>query len=137
MNRRGIAAVVTLFPFLLIACGGGRATRPGPFAGYWWGHTRGLQIDADGRGREIVDDGCCHRVVTARFRILRVNDASSNVVAHVKFSFVRLDEAVFAKNHVRPFKSGQVGTLSLRRGVVTDGLTRVTFCAKNVDKCGA
>lgn len=54
-----------------------------------------------------------------------------------KFSFVRLDKAVFAENHLRLVKSGQVGTLSLRRGVVTDALTTLTFCAKNVAKCGA
>jgi hypothetical protein len=137
MNSRRIAAVVTLFPFLLLACGREHRTKPGPFAGHWWGHTRGLEINADGRGREIVDDGCCSRVVTARFRILRVDGTSSNAVARIKFSFVRLNKAVIAENHVRPFKSGQVGTLRLSRGVITDGLTTVTFCAPNVDKCGA
>jgi hypothetical protein len=137
MSSRWIAAVVVLFPFLLLACGGEHTTDPGPFAGHWWGHTRGLEIKADGRGREIVDDGCCSRVVTARFRMMRVNGTSSNAVAQIKFNFVRLNRAVFAENHIRPFKSGQVGTLRLSRGVVTDGLTTVTFCAPNVDKCGA
>jgi hypothetical protein len=110
--------------------------KAGPLAGYWWGHTRRLEINSEGQGREIVDDGCCHRVITARFRILRVNGTRASAVARVKFSFVRVDEAAFAENHIRPFKSGQVGTIRLRHGVVTDELTTVTFCAKNVDKCG-
>jgi hypothetical protein len=136
MNRRRIVALVTVLPVLLPACGGEHRTKPGPFAGYWWGHTPRLEINPEGRGREIVDDGCCYRVVTARFRILRVNGTPSNAVARIQFTFVRLDKAVFAENHIRRFKSGQVGTLRLRRGVVTDQLTTVTFCAKNVDKCG-
>lgn len=92
--------------------------------------------DQPGGRREIVDDGCCNRVVTARFRILRVNGTPSNAVARITFSVVRLDKAVCRENHIRPFKSGQVGTLRLSRGVVTDDLTTVTFCAENVDKCG-
>jgi hypothetical protein len=57
-------------------------------------------------------------------------------VASVRFTFVRLDKAAFAENHIRLFTSDQIGTLRLRHGVVTDELTTVTFCAKNVDKCG-
>jgi hypothetical protein len=136
MSTRRIAALVTILPVLLPACGGEHRTKPGPFAGHWWGHTRRLEINPEGRGREIVDDGCCNRVVTARFRILRVNGTPSNAVARITFSVVRLDKAVCRENHIRPFKSGQVGTLRLSRGVVTDDLTTVTFCAENVDKCG-
>jgi hypothetical protein len=65
-----------------------------------------------------------------------VNGTPSNAVARITFSVVRLDKAVCRENHIRPFKSGQVGTLRLSRGVVTDDLTTVTFCAENVDKCG-
>src|SRR4051812_47936488 len=135
MNRRRVVALITV-PILLSACGGEHRTKAGPFAGYWWGHTRRLEINPDGRGREIVDDGCCYRVITAPFRILRVIGRSANAVARIKFNFVRLDKAVFAENHIRLFRNGQVGTLRLRHGVVTDDLTTVTFCAENVDKCG-
>jgi hypothetical protein len=65
-----------------------------------------------------------------------VDGTPANSVARVKFTFVRLDRAVFAENHIRPFKSGQVGTLHLRRGVITDDLTTATFCAESVDRCG-
>lgn len=65
-----------------------------------------------------------------------MNGTPANAVARIKFTFVRLDKAAFAENHIRPFKSGQVGTIRLRHGVVTDDLTTVTFCAENVDKCG-
>lgn len=110
---------------------GHRATS-GPFAGRWYGHTRRLLISRVGRGLEIVDDGCCSRVVTLRFRILRVRDA----VVTVKVITARVDRSVFASLH-RPIpKTGQVGTLRLRHGVVTDRLTAATFCAMDVDKCG-
>jgi hypothetical protein len=65
-----------------------------------------------------------------------VNGTPSNAVARIRFTFVRLGKAVFAENYIRPFKSGQIGSLRLRRGVVTDELTTVTFCAKDLDKCG-
>jgi hypothetical protein len=47
-----------------------------------------------------------------------------------------VDKAVFAALHRRPPHAGQIGTLSLQRGVVTDEATMVTFCAVNLDKCG-
>jgi hypothetical protein len=47
-----------------------------------------------------------------------------------------VDQGVFAALHRRLPHAGQVATLRLRRGVVTDEATKVTFCAENVDKCG-
>ena len=62
-----------------------------------------------------------------------MNGAPANAVARIKCSFVRLDKAAFAENRMRIFGSGQVGTLHLRHGVVTDDLTTVTFCAESVE----
>jgi hypothetical protein len=136
MNGRPIAALATVLPFLLPACGGDHRATSGPFAGTWNGHTRRLVISPDGLGREIVDDGCCFRVVTARLRLLRVKGTPAKAVARFKFTSIRVDKGVFAENYIRPPKVGEVGTLRLRHGIVTDDLTTVTFCAINVDKCG-
>jgi hypothetical protein len=123
--------------WLLPGCGGGveRAT-VSSFAGHWSGHTRRLEITRDGRAREIVDDGCCSRVVTARFRILHVAGRPIRAVATIRVTFARVDKSVFRELHRRPPHAGQVGVLRLNQGVVTDELTKVTFCAENVDKCG-
>ncbi len=135
MDARPVAALATVL-FLLPACGGDKRANPGPFAGHWSGHTRRLEITSDGRGREIVDDGCCHRVVTARFQILRVNYTPARAVASIKLTSARVDKAAFAENHIRVPRVGELGTLRLRGGVLTDDLTTVTFCAMDVDKCG-
>jgi hypothetical protein len=135
VDARSLAALATVL-FLLPACGGDKRANPGPFAGHWSGHTRRLEINPDGRGREIVDDGCCSRVVTALFQILRVKGTPTRAVARIKLTFARIDNAVFAENHIRPPKVGEVGTLRLRHGIVTDDLTTITFCAVKVDRCG-
>jgi hypothetical protein len=137
MYGRAVASLGVLLALLpLPACGGSHRATPRTFAGFWEGHTRRLEISRDGRGREIVDDGCCSRVVTARFRLLHVRGTPAKAVATIRFTFARVDKAVFAALHRRPPHAGQIGTLSLQRGVVTDEATMVTFCAVNLDKCG-
>jgi hypothetical protein len=125
-----------LVPLPLSACGGSDRSTPNRFAGHWSGHTRRLEISHDGRGREIVDDGCCSRVVTARFRLLHVSGTPAKAIATIRFTFARVDKGVLAALHRRPPHAEQLGTLRLERGVVTDEVTKVTFCAMNVDKCG-
>ena len=86
----------------LPACGGGDRATPRPFAGLWSGHTRRLEISRDGRGREIVDDGCCSRVLTARFRLLHVRGTRASAVATMSYTFAGVDKDVFAELHRRP-----------------------------------
>jgi hypothetical protein len=137
MDKRTMACLGALLVLLpLPACGGRDRATSSAFAGHWWGHTRRLVISPDGRGREIVDDGCCSRVVTARFRLLHVRGTPSKAIATIRFTFVRVDKRVFAALHRRRPHAGQVATFRLQHGVVTDEATKVTFCAVNVDKCG-
>jgi hypothetical protein len=108
MDGRTIAclgAFLVLVP--LPACGGDDRATPSPFAGHWSGHTRRLEISRDGRGREIVDDGCCSRVVTARFRLLHVKGTPTKAVATIRFTFARVDQGVFAALHRRPRTPGR------------------------------
>jgi hypothetical protein len=84
----------------------------------------------------MVDDGCCYRVVTLRFRVLNASGTPTKAVATVRITFARVDKKVFAELHRRVPRVGEIGTLRLEHGVVTDELTKVTFCAEKVDKCG-
>ena len=122
---------------LLVGCGGSGASVK-TFARYWWGHDRGLDIKRDGRGHEVVNDGCCHTVVALRFRIADVQGQSRKAVATVKITAVEADRAVYVAGvHRLPPRVGQAGSLVLDRGVITDKLTTATFCANTVSTCGA
>ena len=118
----------------LVASGGTAAARTniGPWAGYWWGHDRGLTISRSGRGLEGVDDGCCTRDITMTFQILRATGTRKSGQARIRVVSVR---RWHVPGRSRPHP-GQVATLRLRRGVLTDGLTGATFCAPRVDRCG-
>jgi hypothetical protein len=95
-----------------------------------------MDITRDGRRREVVDDGCCYRVVTLRFRVRHVRGTPENAVATAEVTFARVDKRVFAELKRRVPHAGQVGILRLRLGVIRDDLTKATFCAEKVDKCG-
>jgi hypothetical protein len=79
-----------------------------------------------------VDSGCCHRAITARFRVLHVSGTTSEADATIRFTYFRAEKGAFR----RPPRAGDVATLRLRHGVVTDDATKITFCATNVDRCG-
>jgi hypothetical protein len=55
----------------------------------------------------------------------------------VRVTFARADRKWFAALRRPVPHVGQVGKLRLEQGVVTDELTAATFCANDVDKCGA
>jgi hypothetical protein len=120
-------------PFLLTACRPAPAT--GAFVGHWWGHVRALEITADGRGQEGIDAGGL-RVVALHFRVLHVGGTRARAVATVRVTYVRLHKWARAELQRQPPYVGQIGTLVLREGVITDDLTGKTFCAETVDKCG-
>jgi hypothetical protein len=129
--------LISVLLSILLALWGRAPASNSAFFGYWWGHTRGLEIRRDGRGLEGVSDGCCHQVITLRFRLLRVLGTRARAVAAIKVASADVAEKAMAWLPHGPPHGGQVGTLVLQGGVLTDELTGVTFCAPTVNKCGA
>jgi hypothetical protein len=103
------------------------------FAGVWDGHTRTLSITAKGRGVESVSVGCCYWYYRLAFKIRSVTGTLTRATATVRVtSFKRHDKSV------KPVQVGDFGRLRLRNGMVTDGLTKATFCSVAAQMaCGA
>jgi hypothetical protein len=129
--------LISLLVFLLLALWGRAPANNATFVGYWWGHTRGLDIKRDGRGLEGVSDGCCHPVITLRFRLLKVRGSQARAVATIRVTAVQVGKETMDWLPHGPPHAGQVGKLVLEEGVVNDELTDVTFCTATVNKCGA
>lgn len=102
------------------------------FARYWWGHTRGLNITKTGHATERISSGCCTIVIDYTFRLMRPR----GTVAHGSVTFRVTSVKRWGVPETRP-RVKQLGELRLRHGVITDSLTRSTFCAPRVGKCGA
>lgn len=162
--RIALAAVAIATLFGVVACGGSKRTSPtstgtsftshcdncrpivhvlnGPptvvatlrtFVGYWWGHGRGLRIDRFGRGREFERATLDTPPFNASLRFRIVVVGGSRTAADARFRVLSVRNV----NHTFPrIRIGQLGTLRLRHGVVTDGLTHGTYCAPHVDRCG-
>jgi hypothetical protein len=94
------------------------------FAGRWGGHTRGLSIAANGRGREAADDGCCTRVYQVTFQILSISGTLTRATAVYRVTSFRRYESEVRRLHV-----GDVGKLLLRNGIVANTLTSDSFCS--------
>lgn len=95
------------------------------FAGRWGGHGRGLLIKPTGRGGEFGNASCCVRVYRLGFRILSVRGTLTRAAATYRVtSFRRYDR------HFKKLRVGEVGTLLLRNGIVTNRLTGDFFCSE-------
>ena len=103
------------------------------FADYWWGHSRGLNITKTGRALERINSGCCFTDIEYTFRLMRPRGTVAHGSVAFRVTSVKRWNAAWAR---RP-RVGQLGELRLRHGVITDSLTRSTFCAPPVGKCGA
>jgi hypothetical protein len=103
---------------------------------YWWGHGRLFSIHRSGRGVEQVRTYAPPRPYYAKlvFEVVSVSGTPLAADARIRVISVR------GWNHYLPrarkIRMGQFGTLRIRRGVITDSLTRATFCAPKVDRCG-
>lgn len=102
------------------------------FLGHWWGHTRGIDVYGSGRGKEYINGGA-RPVLTLAFNVLGISGRQRTVVARIRVTAVRiLDRSAVG---TLPY-IGEIGTLRLRRGIVTDSITRGFYCASSVDQCG-
>jgi alpha-tubulin suppressor-like RCC1 family protein len=114
----------------------GRATVD-VFAGQWGGHERGLRITPSGRATMVVYLGCCTHVINLSFQLSRVRGTYSTATARARVTRVH----VFAKSvfrRGRPPHVGQVGTLRLKRGIITEPFLGGTYCNEaNIGNCGA
>ena len=107
------------------------------FAGYWWGHTRGLRIMRDGHAAESISSGCCDRVIIVDFRLSRLRGTSRDAAAAATVTAVWVrDRSAFTKARPAP-QLGETRTIRLRNGVISETLTGADYCAPRVDKCGA
>ena len=102
------------------------------FARHWWGHTRAIDINKAGHATERIYSGCCISVIDYTFRLMRPR----GTVTHGSMTFRVTSVRRWGGPMTRP-RLGQLGELRLSHGVITDSLTRVTFCAPRVGKCGA
>jgi hypothetical protein len=112
--------------------------RPGldVFGGLWGGHVRTLRITRNGRAKMDIHLGCCIHVIDLSFRLSRVRGTYSTARARARITRVR----VFARHELGPNVPhvGQIGTLRLKRGIITEPFLGWDFCDDaNAGKCGA
>ena len=106
------------------------------FAGYWWGHGRGLNIHRSGSGLESTRTYFNRPPynATLRFDVISVSGSEATADARIRVTAVRNSHHTLS--HV-PIRIGESGTLRLRHGVITDSLTHITYCGPRVARCGA
>ena len=90
------------------------------FAGYWYGHTRGLAIRIS-------------------YRLARPRGTTTDALVRIRVTSVRLyNKAIYWKGKPRP-RVGQVGTLRVKKNLVFDSITDTYFCGPRArpGRCGA
>ena len=113
----------------------GRATLD-VFGGLWGGHTRTLRITPRGRGRMSVSYGCCTRIINLSFRLSRVRGTYMSARARARVTRVRVFNRQVLGGRVP--RVGHVGTLRLKRGIITDSFLGLPYCDEaNTGNCGA
>jgi hypothetical protein len=137
VDCRAIAALAIALE--VVGCDGhtsaARRATLATFAGYWWGHDRGLSISRDGRAKESINSGCCFPEIDVWLRFSRPRGSPRFAAATATITAVRIHgHRLYA---VRPARVGQRFTLRLRNGVITEPLTGANYCAATIDKCGA
>ena len=110
------------------------------FAGHWFGHTRALTITRSGTAHESVGSGCCDEVIKLDLKLSDPRGTSRRATARVRIVKVQiLDKTAYSGSHKAP-RVGQVGTLRLRDGVITEPFIKTNYCNKAAGlkgDCGA
>lgn len=111
------------------------------FAGDWMAHTSGLSISPSGVGRETIGDGCCDPIIDLDFQLSAVtssNQTHARAIATV--TSVQVHSGWSGNGLGTPPRVGQRFTLSRDSGLLTDDLTKETFCDDAEEQkgtCGA
>jgi hypothetical protein len=129
------AAALTLRPTGGAREGASPETHLATFVGHWFGHTRGIDIDRSGSGREYLSDGA-RPLATLTFKILGVKGTPAAADARIRVTSVHISDRR-AFGHRGPPRVGELGSLRLRRGIVSDSTTGVYFCAPKPAQKGA
>jgi hypothetical protein len=133
--QRGLLVLGVLFTVLaLAACGGSDRGGLATFVGHWSGHTRGIDISRSGSGREYLGSGAAP-VAKLTFKVLAVTGSATAAVAQIRVASVHIFDPSALGRRTSP-RVGELGRLRLRHGVVTDSITRATFCAPKPAKMG-
>lgn len=145
MGGARLAAVMRVAPLaivaaiILTAAGGSERATLRPFVGAWSGHTRSLVVDRAGVARESISDGCCDLVIRLTTRLSRPRRVGNSVVARATVVRARIfDRSAFGTR--APPHVGDRGRFTLRRGVISEGLTQTIYCnarASRLGRCGA
>ena len=116
-----------------------RATTLRPFVGTWYGHTRSLVVTRTGIATESISDGCCDRVIRLTTRLSHPRRVGDSIVANATVVRARVfDRSAYGTR--APPRAGDRGRFTLRRGIISEGITKTTYCgskASRLGRCGA
>ena len=133
MRIRALLCLTTLTASIAaVGCGGAGDAHLTTFVGHWRGHARGMDVYRSGRGTESIGPRR-RRLATLSFDVLRVAGTAAVANARIRVTSVR----IVAKNAFFGLlpHTGELGTLRLRHGIITDTITRVVYCAPAIDEC--
>jgi hypothetical protein len=133
-------ALLIAAALVLMGAGGSARATLAPFVGTWSGHTRTLTVSRSGVATESISDGCCDRVIRLTSRLSHPRRLGGSLVATATVVRVRIfDRSAFTARHPAPHV-GQRGRFTLRRGVISENLTRTIYCnarTARLGRCGA
>jgi hypothetical protein len=91
-----------------------------------------MDVYGSGHGKESIGTSR-RRLATLTFNVLQVTGTASVANARIRVTSARIanKSAFFG---ILPHR-GELGTLRLRHGVITDSVTRVVYCAPGIDEC--
>ena len=115
----------------------GPAAVPAAWVGTWLGHTRSLEIRADGTAHESIYEGCCRMAVTIDYR-LRPAGATTTSTGRTIPAVITRVVAGTAKDDDE-IEVGRVRVFSLHDGIVQTGPSGTTYCGPGTGSgaCGA
>ena len=133
MRGRALACIGVLIGALaLTGCGGADDAHLTTFIGHWQGHTRGIDVYRSGRGEEYIGNRRAP-ITTLTFEVLQVTGTPNVATAQIRVTSVRIANGTAFFGSLP--HTGELGTLQLRRGIITDSTTRIRYCAPAIDEC--